>query len=265
MYIKDLADKTGVDQITLEQFIKSKGYEITSIFGVTSIENSIAKRIEKEIKAEKEIQKIISEEKNYLFVLLKCNKENPLDVYYTIVKHLYVKGVLFTIQDFIVGNQEDFYDLTSYKIDLIVPVYDSYGRISRKGMLFDSEYVLFVAYSIKTKDGIEEKNNGLIHVFNGDNGGFAYIENDEKNIYEKKMNELVDNNGKSIIEVLTSLLEPDATANLINKAQAELTQQIKNEQAQATGEVIGASIGAAILGASAANLGRSVRQFGRSI
>jgi hypothetical protein len=262
MYIKDLADKTGVDQTTLEQFIKSKGYEITSIFGVTSIENSIAERIEKEIK---EIQKINSEEKNYLFVLLKCNKENPLDVYYIIVKHLYVKGVLFTIQDFIISNKDDSYDLTSYKLDLIVPIYDGYGRIMREGVLFDSEYVLFVAYSIKTKDGIEEKNSGLIHVFNGDNGGFAYIERDEKNIYEKKMSEMVDKNGKSIIEVLTSLLEPDATANLIDKAKAELTQQIKKEQAQATGEAIGASIGAAILGASAANLGRSVRQFGRSI
>lgn len=219
----------------------------------------------KEEKEQEIIERKRREAEETLARTLKAEKESLLNGYYVAVKTLFAKGVLCVVQDFIIDSKEDYYDLTSYKLDLVTSVYDGYGRIMREGVLFNQEYVLFVAYSIKTKDGIEEKNNGLIHVFNGDNGGFAYIERDEKNIYEKKMSEMVDKNGKSIIEVLTSLLEPDATANLINKAQAELTQQIKNEQAQATGEAIGASIGAAILGASAANLGRSVRQFGRSI
>lgn len=196
----------------------------------------------------------------------KYNIQNgPLSAYYIGIKNLYVSGVLFLVQDFIISNKDDSYDLTSYKLDLIVPIYDGYGRIERKGVLFNSEYVLFVAYSIKTKEGSEEKNQVLIHVFNGINGGFAYIENDEKQIYENKIKTMVDENGKNVIELLTSLLMSTTTVDLIKQIEEELTQQIKNEQAQATGEAIGASIGAAILGASAANLGRSVRQLGRSI
>ena len=208
-------------------------------------------------KEEKEEKRIVKEEKEY--------KEKMLNRYYSIVRALFTKEVLFVVQDFIVGNLEDYYDLVSYKLDLVIPIYGSFGRIIREGISFNMEYVLFVAYSIKTKDGIEEKNNELIHVFNGDNGGYAYIENDEKKIYEKKMSKMVDTNGKNIIEVYTSLLEPDATSNLINQAQNELIQQAQNEQARATGKAIGTSIGAAILGASAASLGRSVRQLGRSI
>ena len=219
----------------------------------------------KEEKEQERIERERRKAEETLAQTLKAEKESLLNGYYVVVKSLYAKGVLYVVQDFIVGSKEDYYDLTSYKLDLVTTVYDGYGRITRDGLLFDSEYVLFVAYSIKTKDGIEEKNNALVHVFNGDNGGYAYFENDEKKIYEKLMSEMVDNKGKSIIEVFTSLLEPDATANLINKAQEELVQRIKNEQAQATGKAIGTSIGAAILGASAANLGKSVRRLGRTM
>ena len=184
-----------------------------------------------------------------------------LEGYYSIVKALFTRSVLHVVQDFIVENLEDYYDLVSYKFDLVVPIYGSFGRIARREILFNMEYVLFVAYSIKTKDGIEEKNNALVHVFNGDNGGYAYFENDEKKIYEKLMSEMVDNNGKNLIEVYTSLLEPNETTNLINKAQEELIQ----EQAQATGKHIEISIRAGILGTFASHLGHSVRQTGKSI
>ena len=180
-----------------------------------------------------------------------------------VIKHLYSQGVLFTVQDFIISNAEDYYDLTSYKLDLILPVYDGYGRIARNGALFNSEYVLFVVYSIKTKNGDEENKKLLLHVFNGENGGFAYIEKDEKKIYEEMMKEMVDKNGKSIIEVYSSLLEPNATSNLIEQAQAELIQQAQQAQAEVTGKAIGNALGATILGASASSLGKTIRNFGK--
>lgn len=263
MYIKDLADKIGVEQEELEQIIKLKGYEVTSIFGMSSIKDDIAKKIEKEIFEEKE-QKIKQEkEKRYLTKVLENNKEDWFGKYYIVIKHLYSQGVLFTVQDFIIGNAEDYYDLTSYKLDLILPVYDGYGRIARNGELFNSEYVLFVVYSIKEKNGDEENKKLLLHVFNGENGGFAYIEKDEKKIYEEKMKEMVDKNGKSIIEVYSSLLEPNATSNLIKQVQDELIKQAQKAQAEATGKAIGTALGAAMLGTSAANLGKAVRKFGR--
>lgn len=199
--------------------------------------------------------RIIEEEKKY--------KESLLNMYYEDVKTLYTNGVLFVVQDFVVSNAEDCYDLTSYKLDLILSIYDGYGRIARNGALFNSEYVLFVVYSIKAKNGNEENKKLLLHVFNGENGGFAYIEKDEKKIYEEMMKEMVDKNGKSIIEVCSSLLEPNATSNLIEQAQDELIQQAQQVQAEATGKAIGTALGAAMLGASAASLGKAVRKFGR--
>ena len=196
--------------------------------------------------------------------MLKINNENWLDIYHIVIKQLYSKGVLFVVQDTIISNVEDYYDLTSYKLDLVLPVYDGYGRIARNVALFNSEYVLFVAYSIKTKDDVEEKKQLLLHVFNGENGGYAYIENDERKIYEKKMTEMVDKKGKSIIEVYSSLLEPNTTTNLIEQIQEELEQQAQQEQNEAMVKAVGNTVGAAILGASAANLGKSVRNLGNS-
>ena len=187
-------------------------------------------------------------------------KKGPLSAYYIGIKNLYVSGVLFLVQDFIVSNKDDSYDLTSYKLDLIVPIYNGHGRIDRKGMLFNSEYVLFVAYSIKTKDGRDEKNQMLIHMFNGEKGGYAYIENDEKKIYENKIKTMVDEKGKSVIEVLSLLLESTTTTDLIKQIEEELTEKEK----EASRKAVGGVFASAILGASAANLGRSVRQFGRS-
>lgn len=211
------------------------------------------KRIERERRKEEE--RIAKEEKDY--------KEKMLNRYYSIVRALFTREVLYVVQDFIVGNLEDYYDLVSYKLDLVIPIYGSFGRITREGILFNMEYVLFVAYSIKTKDGIEEKNNELIHVFNGDNGGYAYLEKDEKKIYEKIMNEVVDESGKSLIEIYSSLLEQDATVNLISQIEEELIQitQIKQKGENAKGIIT--AIGATVVGASAVSLGHSVRQFGR--
>lgn len=256
MYTEDISKQYGIDQFKLEEFLRSIGYNFKiSLMGKLGVDDKDVETIVISYLGRKGGKKIT----------LTAINGFTLDWYYKVVKHLFVSGVLYIVQDFLVNSMDDYYDLTSYKLDLALPIYDGYGRIMREGVLFDSEYVLLIAYSIKTKNNNEEKKNALIHVFNGENGGFAYIENDEKKIYEKKMSKMVDTNGKNIIEVYTSLLEPDATSNLINQAQNELIQQAQNEQARATGKAIGTSIGAVILGASAASLGRSVRQLGRSI
>lgn len=222
-------------------------------------------RLERMARARAEIEKIEQEklEKEKELVEKEKNeyKEKLLNTYYAIVRTLFSKNVLYVVQDYIISNTEDYYDLTSYKLDLVIPVYDGYGRITREGTLFDSEYVLFIAYSIKRKDGDEEKKNVLIHIFNGNSGGFAYIEKDEKSIYERMMKETIDENNKSLIEVYTSILEPDATFNLINQLQEELIKQAQKEQV----ETIGKAVGAAVLGASAASLGSSIRRLGRTM
>ena len=58
MYIKDLADKTGVEQEELEQFIKLKGYEVTSIFGISSQLMMILQKKQKKKYLKKKSKKI---------------------------------------------------------------------------------------------------------------------------------------------------------------------------------------------------------------
>lgn len=204
----------------------------------------------------KEEERLAKEEKEY--------KENLLNAYYAVVKTLFMNGTLYVVQDFFVGSLDDYYDLTSYKLELVTPIYDGVGRITRNGMMFNSEYVLFVRYSVSEKvtQNIEKK-NALLHVFNGNSGGYAYIENDEKKIYEKRMSEMTDKNGKGIVEVYASLLDPNATNNLINQAQDELIQQAQDEQAKAIASGIASSLAVGMLAGSAAKLGKTVRDFGR--